>query len=166
MSTAGVDTAISRDQAEEFLYHEALLLDQWLLEDWLALFLPEGTYEIPTPDAGDLPATSAQYFIADDQELLKVRVQRLQSRNAHSEQPRSVTHRQITNVVASPAGSGVARVQAAFTIHRIRDGHVDPYLGWYDHLIAQTPDGLRFRRRRSRVGGDQLRPGSRLSFIL
>ena len=166
MSAAGVDTAITRQQAEEFLYHEALLLDQWLLDEWLALFLPGGTYEIPTPDAGDLPASAAQYFIADDHELLRVRVQRLQSRNAHSEQPRSITHRQITNVVASPAGPGMTRVQAAFTVHRIRDGHVDPYLGWYDHLIAQTSEGLRFHRRRSRVGGDQLRPGSRLSFIL
>lgn len=166
MSVSGIDTTLSRAQAEEFLYHEAMLLDGWLLDDWLALFLPDGTYEIPTPDAGELPPSSAQYFIADDQELLKVRVQRLQSRNAHSEQPRSVTHRQITNVVVSGAEPGLTRVRAAFTIHRIRDGHVDPYLGWYDHLLAGTGEGVRFRRRRSLVGGDQLRPGSRLSFIL
>lgn len=166
MSAAGVDTALSRDEAEAFLFNEARLLDRWQLGDWLALFLPDGTYEIPTPDAGDLPSSSAQYFIADDQELLRVRVQRLESRNAHSEQPRSVTHRHITNVVVSEAGPGGARVEAAFTIHRIRDGHVDPYLGWYDHLVVQTPDGPRFRRRRSRIAGDQLRPGSRLSFIL
>ena len=166
MSAAGVDTIISREDAEAFLFNEARILDKWLLEDWLGLFLPGATYEIPTPDAGDLPSSAAQYFIADDQELLQVRVQRLQSRNAHSEQPRSVTHRHITNVVVSPAEPGSVRVEAAFTVHRIRDGHADPYLGWYDHLIVHTPEGLRFRRRRSRIAGDQLRPGSRLSFIL
>lgn len=166
MTASGLDTTVSRDDAQAFLFHEARLLDEWLLDDWLALFLPDGTYEIPTPDAGELPSSVAQYFVADDQELLRVRVQRLQSRNAHSEQPRSVTHRQITNVVVFPAGPATVRVEAAFTIHRIRDGHVDPYLGWYDHLIEHTSEGLRFRRRRSRVAGDQLRPGSRLSFIL
>lgn len=164
--SATLDTAVSREQAEEFLYSEALMLDQWLLDEWLGLFLPEATYEIPTPDAGDLPSSEAQYFIADDQELLRVRVQRLQSRNAHSEQPRSVTHRQITNVLVAPAGDRKSRVQAGFTIHRVRDGHMDPYLGWYDHLLELTHEGLRFRRRRSLIAGEQLKPGSRLSFIL
>lgn len=166
MSSTGFDTDISREQAEEFLYSEALMLDQWLLDEWLGLFLPEATYEIPTPDAGDLPSSEAQYFIADDQELLRVRVQRLQSRNAHSEQPRSVTHRQITNVLVTAAGDGRSRVRAGFTVHRVRDGHIDPYLGWYDHLLEPTPEGPRFRRRRSLIAGDQLKPGSRLSFIL
>lgn len=166
MSATGVDTTVSREQAEEFLYREALMLDQWLLDEWLGLFLPEATYEIPTPDAGDLPSTEAQYFIADDQELLRVRVQRLQSRNAHAEQPRSVTHRQITNVLVVPDVGGRSRVRAGFTVHRVRDGHMDPYLGWYDHLLEPTPEGLRFRRRRSLIAGDQLKPGSRLSFIL
>jgi len=166
MSAAGIATAVSREEAEEFLYREALILDQWLLDEWLGLFLPEGTYEIPTPDAGDLPSSEAQYFIADDQELLRVRIQRLQSRNAHSEQPRSVTHRHISNVLVEPATDGSARVRASFTVHRVRDGHVDPYLGWYDHLLAPTSEGLRFRRRRSLIAGHQLTPGSRLSFIL
>ena len=166
MSATGIDTSLSREEAEEFLYSEALMLDQWLLDDWLGLFLPEGTYEIPTPDAGDLPATEAQYFIADDHELLTVRVRRLQSRNAHSEHPRSVTHRQISNVLVFPAGEGASRVRATFTVHRVRDGHVDPYLGWYDHLLVATGEGLRFRRRRSLIAGDQLKPGSRLSFVL
>jgi p-cumate 2,3-dioxygenase beta subunit len=163
---AGV--SVRRAEAEDFLYDEAAVLDAWDLERWLELFLPDGRYEIPTPDAGDLPSSSAQYFVADDIELLGARVDRLQSRNAHAEQPRSVTHRAITNVRVSESddGRGLARVQASFAVQRVRDGHIDPYLGWYDHLLARTSDGLRFARRRSVLAGDQLRPGSRLSFIL
>lgn len=156
---------LTRTAAEDFLFEEAALLDEWRLDEWLALFLPDATYEIPTPDAGEHPATVAQYFIADDAELLEVRVTRLKSRNAHAENPRSVTHRAITNVRVAPAGDAW-RVRASFAVQRIRDGHVDPYLGWYDHLVVATPDGPRFRRRRSLLAADQLRPGSRLSFIL
>jgi p-cumate 2,3-dioxygenase beta subunit len=159
----GIDRAV----AEDFLYAEAALLDEWRLEEWLALFAPEGTYEVPTPDVGDATPATGQYFIADDAELLRVRVNRLSSRNAHAEQPRSVTHRMITNVVAASTGTvGVTRVRAAFQIHRVRDGHRDPYLGWYDHLLVETDGVLRFLRRRSVLAGEQLRPGSRLSFIL
>lgn len=160
------DTSLGRAEAEDFLYHEAAILDGWRLDDWLQLFLPEGTYEIPTPDAGGRPPTLAQYFIADDAELLAVRVKRLKSRNAHAENPRSVTHRSITNVRVSPADAELLRIEANFVIYRVRDGHTDPYIGWYDHLVRATPEGLRFHRRRSRLAGDQLRPGSRLSFIL
>ena len=162
--TTGTAT-VTRAAAEDFLFEEAALLDEWRLDEWLGLFLPEGTYEIPTPDAGDHSPATAQYFVADDAELLGVLVTRLKSKNAHAENPRSVTHRAVTNVRVAPAGDAW-RVRASFAVQRIRDGHVDPYLGWYDHLLVATADGLRFRRRRSRLAGDQLRPGSRLSFIL
>lgn len=167
----------SRPEIETMLYDEAALLDEWRLDDWLALFLPAGTYEVPTTDAGSFASSQAQYFIADDAELLRVRVTRLKSKNAHAENPRSLTHRSITNVRVLPTDDdessegatevpGLVRVQATFTVHRVRDRHVDPYLGWYDHLVAPTPEGLRFLRRRSVLAGDQLRHGSRLSFIL
>ena len=158
--------APTRAACEDFLFEEAELLDEWRLDEWLALFLPEASYEIPTPDAGERSSAVAQYFIADDAELLGVRVTRLKSKNAHAENPRSVTHRAVTNVRVEEAEGGSWRVRASFAVQRVRDGHVDPYLGWYDHLLVPTAEGLRFRRRRSRLAGDQLRPGSRLSFIL
>ena len=157
---------LDRVAAEDFLFAEATLLDQWDLEAWLDLFAPGATYEVPTPDAGELGPTVAQYFVADDTDLLRIRVNRLLSRNAHAERPRSTTHRMITNVVSTAGPDGTTRIRAAFQIHRVRDGHSDPYLGWYDHLVVPGEEGVRFVRRRSVLAGDQLRPGSRLSFIL
>lgn len=164
MSTSTM--VLSRTEAEDFLFAEAALLDEWRLEEWLDLFAPTGTYEIPTPDVGDVDPAHGQYFVADDPALLRVRVTRLQSRNAHAERPRSVTHRMITNVRTGEGPEGTCRVRAAFQVHRVRDGHSDPYLGWYDHLVVVGPEGPRFVRRRSVLAADQLRPGSRLSFIL
>jgi p-cumate 2,3-dioxygenase beta subunit len=164
MTHTSVD--VTRAEAEDFLFAEARLLEDNRLEEWLGLFVEGGCYQIPTTD---LPADAApertQYFIADDWDLLNARVTRLLSRNAHAENPRSRTHRMIANVTVEPAGEDV-RVRAAFSIHRIRDGRVDPYLGHYDHVLAVTGHGLRFKVRRSVLAVEQLRPGGRLSFIV
>jgi p-cumate 2,3-dioxygenase beta subunit len=168
MSTGATQVvALGRDRAIDFLVEESSILDRWDLDAWLALFLPDGTYEIPTPDlpADASPATS-QFFVADDAELLRVRVERLHSKNAHAEQPRSQVHRLIGMPSVRQVDDTTTSVRAPFVIHRVRDGHHDPYLGWYDHLLVMTVDGPRYRRRRSVLAGDQLQPGSRLSFIL
>ena len=34
---------MSRSEAEDFLYREARLLDEWRLDDWLALFTRDGS---------------------------------------------------------------------------------------------------------------------------
>ena len=38
---------ITRQEVEEFLYHEADLLDEWKLVEWAALFSKDGTYSVP-----------------------------------------------------------------------------------------------------------------------
>ena len=43
-------TAVTRVEVEDLLYHEAFLLDEWRLDDWLALWSPNAEYVIPTND--------------------------------------------------------------------------------------------------------------------
>ncbi|MEO5724373.1 MAG: aromatic-ring-hydroxylating dioxygenase subunit beta [Ilumatobacteraceae bacterium] len=162
---------ISRATAEDFLFAEAALLEAGEFTAWLALFEPGGRYQIPTTDApADAMPESTQFFIADDWDLLQARVTRLLSKNAHAENPRSKTHRMITNVRVGPAdnaaGDDAQRVQAAFVIHRIRDGRIDQYLGRFDHIVAVSEAGLHYRLRKSILAAEQLRPGGRLSFIV
>ena len=160
-------TSFTRGHAEEFLYAEARLLEAGDLDAWLALFEPGGKYQIPTPDApADADPSTVQFFIADDWELLQARIVRLASRGAHAENPRSHTHRLVGNVTVDPGDADEWRVRASFVVHRIRDGRVDPYLGWYDHRIVVGSGGPRFRVRRTILAVQQLRPGGRLSFIL
>ena len=160
--------AVTRAEVEDFLYAEARILEGFALERWLELFEEGGTYQIPTTDAPpDADPAKVQFFVADDWDLLNARVIRLLSRNAHAENPRSGTHRVVSNVIVEPhADPDAIAVRAAFVVHRIRDGRVDPYLGHFEHVLAVTSDGLRFRRRRSVLAYEQLRPGGRLSFIL
>jgi p-cumate 2,3-dioxygenase beta subunit len=167
---------ITRTQVEDFLYEEARLLDEWRLDEWLALFEVGARFEVPTTDWAGADAASSGYFVCDDWNLLRARVKRLSSRKAHAENPRSRTHRLIGNVRvepldaeppgARPAADPLLRVRASFVIHRMRDGLMDPYVGWYDHRMVVTEDGLRFRLRRAVPRQELLRPGGRLSFIL
>ena len=45
--------ALTRGEIEEFLIHEAALLDEWRLEEWLALMAPDARYLVPPLDAPD-----------------------------------------------------------------------------------------------------------------
>jgi hypothetical protein len=46
-------TQLTRQDAEDFLSHEAELLDQRRFEDWLKLFTEDGIYWIPVEDGTD-----------------------------------------------------------------------------------------------------------------
>ena len=158
--------ALSRSHAEDFLYLDAALLESWQLDEWHALFLPDGRYEVPALDDPDGDPTSSQFFIADDPELLAARITRLKSKNAHAENPASMTHRLVSNVRVSDADvDGVHLVTATFIIHRLRDGTIESFPGWYRHRVRVTDDGPRFLVRRAVVASERLRQG-RLSFVL
>jgi p-cumate 2,3-dioxygenase beta subunit len=158
---------VVRAEVEDFLYAEADILDAWDYDGWLALFEPGARYEIPTTDyrAGWSPHASGS-FVDDDWDLIKARVKRLKSRKAHAENPPSRTHRLVSNVRLFDHDADSLRVSASFVVHRARDGHFDAYVGRYEHVLAVTDDGFRFRLRRSVLGHESLGPGARLSFIL
>lgn len=159
---------VERAEVEDFLFAEARILEAFRLEEWLELFEPGAHFQIPTTDIGEEPDPQRhQFFVMDDWDLLNARVIRLLSKNAHAENPRSGTHRMITNVeLAAGEEPDEISVRANFFVNRIRDGRVDPYLGSYRHRLVVTPDGFKFRLRRTVLAYEQLRPGGRLSFIL
>jgi p-cumate 2,3-dioxygenase subunit beta len=157
---------VNRAEVEDFLYHEAMLLDEWRLDEWLALFEEGGRMEVPTTDNQGWDSETAGYFMADDYDLIRARVKRLKSRMAHAENPHSRTHRMVSNVVILERGERTIWVAANFVIHRYRDGGSYTYVGRYEHVLLVTPDGLRFRLRRSVPVMESMDPGARLSFIL
>ena len=160
-------TAPTRAEVEDFLFHEADLLDRWELNEWLNLFEPGATYEIPSTDMpGGDPHTSL-FLVADSWERLQARVKRLKSRNAHIENPRSRTRRMVANVRVRPTGDGTTvRVDANFVIHRMRYELVDSYIGRYEHLVGYGDGTLRFRSRKAILDLEALRPTGKVSIII
>ena len=91
------------DRCEQFLLHEARLLDDGKFDDWLALFTPEAWYWVPSePDQADPVETVS--LIYDDRRLLETRVRRLASPRMYSQEPRSRTSRVVGNVTIEEAG--------------------------------------------------------------
>src|SRR6185369_9271626 len=115
---------MTRTEVEEFLYHEAALLDEWRLDEWLQLLTDDARYHVPSNDAREGDPAETLFTIADDMHRLRGRVRRLQDPNAHAEFPHSRTRRLITNVrivdrrPPSPSGEGRGegelRVEANF----------------------------------------------------
>ena len=155
-------------EVEDFLFMEAELLDAWQLEDWFALFTPDGRYLVP---AGDLPQDSSPetnlFYIADDAVLLHERVKRLYKRNAHAEWPHSRTRHFVSNVRIAPAAvEGEIDVRCAFMTHRHRAGVNDTFVGSARYRLVRDQGGLRIREKRCTLDYDNLYEQGRISILL
>lgn len=160
------DRLMQRLEVEEFLIEEAAILDEWRLDDWIALFTHDATYVVPSTDlAGGDPARDLT-LIDDDRLRLEWRVKRLQSRHAHREYPWSRTRRLVTNVRVLRAEDDELDVTASILVHRFRHGHQDHFVARYLMTLVRTEDGLRIRRRRAEIDQERLSPNGALSMIL
>jgi p-cumate 2,3-dioxygenase subunit beta len=152
--------------AEEFLYQEAALLDEWRLDEWLALFTPDARYVVPTTDLPDPDLAADHVFIDDDFARLRGRVTRLLSRHAHREYPSSRTRRLVTNVRVTAVEGDAVSVSASFAVYRFRGGQGAPYVGRYEYVLVSTTDGFRIRSRRAILDQESLRDHGAVSIIL
>lgn len=158
---------ITRQDAEEFLYREAAMLDRWQLDEWLALFTDDAVYHVPTVGtAPDVPPDNALFYIADDRQRLRERVVRLQKKSAHVEWPRSRTRHMVSNVLVDAREDGDTEVSAAFSVHRFKSGAADAYVGSYRYRLVRVDGQLRIREKRCMLDMDALRPHGRVSIIL
>ena len=158
----------SRSDIEDFLFAEAALLDEWRLDEWLALFDEGATYEVPSTDLGDdADSHDGLFFIADDYVRLQHRVARLKKPGAHSEWPRSKTVRVISNVRILEAGDGRLSVACVFVTYRSKGEHTDTFFGRHRHQLRVRQGGaLSIASKRSLLDMTSLRPQGRVSIIL
>ncbi|MCY4190279.1 MAG: aromatic-ring-hydroxylating dioxygenase subunit beta [Rhodospirillaceae bacterium] len=132
-----------RNSCRAFLEHEARILDEQRLDDWLALFVAECAYWIPsTPEAGDPRKEITITF--DDRRRLEDRVFRLQTDAAWSQQPASRTSRMISNVATfhGPNGSDIM-VRSVFQTTEFRRGDTRRFAGCNRHHLRTEDNGWR-----------------------
>jgi p-cumate 2,3-dioxygenase beta subunit len=154
-----------RLEVEEFLYEEAAILDDWRLDDWLALFTDDGRYVVPSTDKPGGDPASDLTLVDDDHLRLLWRVNRLKSRHAHREFPWSRTRRLITNVRVLRADHDEIDVTCSVVVHRYRHGQQDMFVGRYLDTLVRTDDGLRIRSRRAELDAERLSPNGSISMI-
>jgi 3-phenylpropionate/cinnamic acid dioxygenase small subunit len=83
--------------AQEFLYHEARLLDGRKWRDWQKLFDENALYWIPA-SLEDYDPHRHVSIVFDDPAMLDDRIRRLESGQAYAQEPPSRTLHQVNNV--------------------------------------------------------------------
>ncbi len=157
---------LRRLEVEDFLYHEAALLDEWRLHDWLDLFCDECRYVLPATDLPDGDPAETLGLIDDDLVRLRGRVERLNSARAYREFPWSRTRHLITNVRVVADGEDEVRASALFAVYRYRKGDEQVLVGSTDYRLVPGPDGFRIREKWITLATEALRPHGTVSIIL
>lgn len=160
-------TTFNRSEIEDLLFEEAALLDDWQLDEWLALFTNDARYLVPSTDLPkNAPPEGNLFYIADDRFRMGERVKRLQKKAAFSEYPRSKTRHLVSNVRILSQSDGECIVSAAFITNRSKSGVTDTYVGSSEYIVVRRENGLRIRSKRCTLDHEALRPQGRISIIL
>ncbi len=160
-------TEVARAEVEDLLYHEAYLLDEWRMEDWLELWEEDAHYVVPTNDNPQADPDNDLMYINHDYRLLKGLVVRLMSVHAHREYPWSKTRHFVSNVrVLGEDGDGLVHADAAFMVWRFRVKDRDCYVGRYDIRLRRTDDGLKLVGKWITLDAWTLAPYGAVSIVL
>jgi len=165
--TVATRTVVTREEVEDFLYHEAALLDAWKLDAWQALLTDDAAYYVPPNDqlAGDHRSTL--FLIADDRERIRQRVIRINDPNCHAEYPKSRTRRMISNVRILSVEADLITVAANFVCYRFRRyERIREYVGEYRYVLRRIGQSFRIKERRVLIDAHELGSLGSVSFIL
>jgi 3-phenylpropionate/cinnamic acid dioxygenase small subunit len=91
---------LSRTEAEDFLYHEADLLDRREFDEWLTLFTEDGIYWLPMEETDDPLLQSS--ILYDDTKMREMRVHQIVRKAHYAQLPRSRTVHAVSNVRVLP----------------------------------------------------------------
>ncbi|WP_298323283.1 3-phenylpropionate/cinnamic acid dioxygenase subunit beta [Haloactinopolyspora sp.] len=133
----------TRESIKDFLYRESLALDEQRFRDWLTAFAEDARYEIPVrvtrEKLSEWELSPNSRIFDDTKETLEVRVKRLETDFAWSEQPASRTRHFITNILVEPTErADEFRVLSNCLVYRSRGDETTPSL-----FSAQRRDVVR-----------------------
>lgn len=107
------------------LYHEAELLDQGLLADWLATLSESFEYRVLNRvtrerESRDASFVTNNYHVLCDRSAMETRIKRLESEFAWSEDTPIVTRRFVSNMRASRVDKKTLRIKSYLLLFRAR----------------------------------------------
>ncbi|HKY93389.1 MAG TPA: aromatic-ring-hydroxylating dioxygenase subunit beta [Nevskiaceae bacterium] len=162
-------TTLTRAAAEDFLYHEAELLDDWKLQEWADLFRSDGLYEVTSPastDPVEADARTSLFLISDGMDRIRGRATRLLKKTAHAEYPHSKTRHMVGNVRVSPGENGEILVRGNLVVYRTKEDNTTVFMGETRYRLVQTAEGLRIVQKRVILDLNSLVAQGRLTIIL
>lgn len=128
---------------EQFLFHEARLLDEQRLEEWLALFTDDATYWVPL-EQGQKDPLGTSSIIYDDRTLLELRVKQARHPRAHARLPLARTVHQVSNIVVK---EGLA-VHSNLVLVEYRQEKQRVWGALVEHRLRHAGDSYRIAHKR------------------
>jgi len=132
---------------EQFLYHEARLLDTQRFEEWLELFTDDATYWVPLEQNQKDPVETSS-IIHDDRTLLELRVRQARHPRAHARQPLARTVHQVGNVTVSAAEAGDLTVDSTLQLIEFRNERQRLYGALVQHRLRRAGESFRITHKR------------------
>ena len=146
-----------KQEVEDFLYHEAELLDERRYEEWLDLFTDDARYWMPM--RRNVPAdelereftregTDVNWF-DEGKDTLTRRVKQIRTGVHWAEQPPSRICHMVSNVQVLEAGADEVRVKSRFLLYRNRvETETDFLVGKREDVLRRVDGGFRIARRK------------------
>jgi 3-phenylpropionate/cinnamic acid dioxygenase small subunit len=141
------DDVERRSEIEQLLYHEAWLLDQGRLDEWLGLYTDDATYWIPLQANQADPLTTSS-IVYDDRRLLEVRVRQFQHPRAHARVPTPRTVHHVGNVRVVEADGQDIRAGSTLVLVEYRRERQRVWGAMVEHRLRRTAEGLRIAAKR------------------
>jgi len=141
--------AVTRQDLIDFVVHESRLLDAKRYEEWNALFTTDAIYWVPlVPDQPDgINHTSHLY---EDKLLRDLRIERLKSPRAFSQQPPSRCHHllQTPTVERFDEAANCFVVRTEFHYTESQGDELQFYVGTFFHHLSLQDGALRMTLKR------------------
>jgi 3-phenylpropionate/cinnamic acid dioxygenase small subunit len=133
----------------KFVVREARLLDEKRFDEWYDLFADDGYYWVPAaPGQADPHLHNSLAY--EDKFLLKLRVERLKSPLAFSQQPESRCHHvlQLPEVEETDPAKDEYRVRTSFIYTETRGDESQRYAATAWHTLVRHEGSLKIRLKR------------------
>jgi benzoate/toluate 1,2-dioxygenase beta subunit len=134
-------------RCEQFLVHEARLLDDARFDEWLSLFTADAWYWVPVEPDQKNPFDTVS-LIYDDRRLLETRVRRLASPRIYSQEPRSRTSRIVANVTLEESDAGACTLRSKFLVLEYRREGQRTFGGTVFHRLVLSDGQFRIAWKR------------------
>ena len=104
-------------RVQQFLFHEARLLDERRLQEWVALYTDDAEYWVPYAWGQNSPKDHVSLFY-ETKSLLGMRVDRLERELSPLDSPMARVNHYLTNVTVEEGAELTARAQLLFVEYR------------------------------------------------
>ena len=135
------------NEVTAFLWAEADMLDHGEYQDWLNLWQEEGVYIIP------IDPTLTDYenhlnYAYDNNEMRRLRVERLQNGEAISTSPKANIVHTVSRIRILQEDGEVVVVRAAMNLREFRKEHLRHYTAdLIFHLVKDADSGFKIQRK-------------------